>query len=61
MAWKRIVQRLGWAYSCCPVCRNEHLNFLKNEFDESSPVECPKCGWKGIFHELSGNRVPDSN
>jgi hypothetical protein len=61
MAWKKIVQRLGSAHPCCPACRNEHLNFLKNEFDESSPVECLKCGWKGVCTELSGNRVPDSN
>jgi Zn ribbon nucleic-acid-binding protein len=49
MAWERIVQRLGSAQPCCPKCRNVEIKFE----DELAPVECSKCGWKGVCRELA--------
>jgi hypothetical protein len=47
MAWKKIVQRIG--VGACPACQNPGFNYQEG----ADPHDvCPKCGWKGIVHEL---------
>jgi len=58
MAWERIVQRLGAATLCCPTCRSVELAYPDGDYDEVAPVECLKCGWKGVGRELAGIPAP---
>jgi len=60
MAWERIVQRLGTFTLCCPTCRSVELVYPDGDFEEVAPVECPRCGWKGVGRELAGIPVPDA-
>ena len=51
MAYTKIVQRLN-IRSCCPVCGIVGFDYQPgaNPHDQlRAPVECPKCGWKGML------------
>jgi hypothetical protein len=55
--WKKpisytlIVQRLN-IHSLCPVCRTEGFDYQPGanpHHQLGAPVQCPKCGWKGML------------